>query len=38
MAGMQMIDKAQASIKPFWQSTFPKNPDDIKIVIKESSE
>ena len=29
------IQRADASIRPFWTSTFPTNPDKIKVIIKE---
>jgi hypothetical protein len=28
------IDSAKISIKPIWDSTFPKNPDNIKIIVR----
>ena len=31
------VDSANARIEPFWESTFPKNPSDIRVVVQSPS-
>lgn len=33
--GFEGIDEARARIEPFWKKSFPDDPDDIRIVVKE---
>lgn len=34
IGGFPGVEKAEASISPFWKSSFPPNPDDIKVTVE----
>lgn len=38
IGGFSGVEKAEASIAPFWKNTFPNNPDDIEIILIEPTQ
>lgn len=34
VSGFASIQEAKARIEPFWKSTFPEDPNDIKVTVQ----